>query len=105
MQQMSKRNSLHIITEFIMSLLSLAFPVHAALPAAEALAGTAVSAARPILGMGAIAAVLVIFKPLLTGLLRAALLAVKPRRSLDERSLRSRGGGGRGGDRGARERE
>ncbi len=87
---MSKRNSLHIITEFIMSLLSIAFPVQAALPAAEALAGSAIGAARPILGVGAIAAVLVVFKPLLSGVLRAALLAVKPRRSPEERSLRSR---------------
>jgi len=73
-----------------MSLLSLAFPVQAVLPAAETLAGTAVGAARPLLGVGAVAAVLVMFKPLLKGLLRAALLFVKPRRSLEERALRDR---------------
>jgi hypothetical protein len=75
--------------ESIMSLLPFAFPVQAALPAAEALAGTAIGAARPLLGFGALAAVLVMFKPLLVGLLRAALLIVKPRQSLEERSLRS----------------
>lgn len=71
-----------------MSLLSIAFPVQAALPAAEALAGTAVGAARPLLGFGALAAVLVMFKPLLLGLMRAVLLVFKPRISLEERTLR-----------------
>lgn len=75
--------------ESIMSLLSIAFPVQLALPAAEALAGTAIVAARPVLGFSALAAVLVMFKPLLIGVLRAALLVIKPRQSLEERSLRS----------------
>jgi len=73
-----------------MSLLSLAFPVQAVLPAAEALAGSAAGAARPLLGIGALATVAVVFRPLLSGVLRAALLVVKPRLSLEERSLRSR---------------
>jgi hypothetical protein len=74
--------------ESIMSLLPIAFPVQAALPAAEALAGIALGAARPLAGFGALAAVLVMFKPLLIGIARAALLAIKPRRSLEERSQR-----------------
>lgn len=69
-----------------MSFLTLAFPIQAAIPAAEAFAGTAVSVARPVLGLSALAAVLVMFKPLLVGLLRAAPLVLKPRRSIEERA-------------------
>lgn len=71
-----------------MSILSIAFPAEAALPALQAFAGNALSLARPVLGLGVLAAVLVAFKPLLVGLLRAALLVVKPRKSLEERSER-----------------
>jgi hypothetical protein len=79
-----------IVMESIMSLLPIAFPVQAVWPAAQAVAGAAIGAARPLLGFGALAAVLVMFKPLLVGIGRAALLALKPRRSLEERSLRRR---------------
>ena len=65
-----------------MSVLSIAFPV-------EAIAANALAVARPLLGLGVLAALLVVFKPLLVGLLRAALLVVKPRQSLEERSRRS----------------
>ncbi|HEY0848187.1 MAG TPA: hypothetical protein VGE12_22660 [Noviherbaspirillum sp.] len=71
-----------------MSILSIAFPAEAALPAFQAFAANAVSVARPLLGLGVLAAVLLAFKPLLVGLLRAALLVVKPRRSLEERAAR-----------------
>jgi hypothetical protein len=66
-----------------MSLLSLAFPI-AGLPAAEAFA----SAARPLLGLGAVAALVFTFKPLLVGLMRAALLVINPRKSIEERNAR-----------------
>lgn len=72
-----------------MSILTLAFPAEAALPAFQAFAANALSIARPLLGIGVLAAVLLVFKPLLVGVLRAALLLVKPRRSLEERSARS----------------
>jgi len=65
-----------------MSVLSLAFP-------AEAFAANAMAVARPLLGLGVLAALMVVFKPLLVGMLRAALLVVKPRKSLEERSQRS----------------
>jgi hypothetical protein len=65
-----------------MSVLSLAFP-------AEAVAANALAVVRPLLGLGVLAAVMVVFKPLLVGLLRAALLVVRPRKSLEERSQRS----------------
>jgi hypothetical protein len=65
-----------------MSVLSLAFP-------AEAIAANALAIARPLLGLGVLAALMVVFKPLLVGMLRAALLVIKPRKSLEERSQRS----------------
>ena len=65
-----------------MSVLSLAFPV-------EAIAANALTVARPLLGLGVLAALMVVFKPLLVGMLRAALLVIKPRKSLEERSQRS----------------
>jgi hypothetical protein len=69
-----------------MSFLSLAFPF----PAVEALAGTAINLARPLLGLGVMAALIYMFKPLLLGVLRAALLVVSPRKSLAERNARRR---------------
>lgn len=71
-----------------MSILSIAFPAEAALPALQAFAGNAISVARPMVGLGVLAAFLVAFKPLLVGLLRAALLVVKPRQPLEERASR-----------------
>lgn len=71
-----------------MSILSVAFPAEAALPALQVFAANAVNMVRPMVGLSILAAVLVVFKPLLVGLLRAALLIVKPRRSLEERSAR-----------------
>jgi hypothetical protein len=71
-----------------MSILSIAFPAEAALPALQAFAGTAVSAVRPVIGLGIVAAFLLAFRPLLIGLLRAALLVIKPRQTLEQRSER-----------------
>ncbi|MQR01068.1 hypothetical protein [Glaciimonas soli] len=39
----------------------------------------------PLLGLAAIAALLMLFKPLLSGILHAALLLMKPRKSLEQR--------------------
>lgn len=72
-----------------MSILTIAFPAEAAFPAFQVVAANAMSIARPLLGLGVLAALLVVFKPLLVGLLRAALLVIKPRKSLEERSARS----------------
>lgn len=71
-----------------MSILAIAFPAEAALPALQAFAINVLSAARPLLGLGILAAVLVIFKPLLIGVMRAVLLVIKPRKTLEERSSR-----------------
>lgn len=45
--------------------------------------------ARPLLGLGLFASFLMFFKPIISGLLRAALLVLKPRRSLDQRKARN----------------
>lgn len=71
-----------------MSILSLAFPASIAVPAAEAFVGTAVTVARPLLGLSVVAMLAVVFKPLLAGLLRAALLVLKPRQSIEQRTSR-----------------
>jgi|SRR6476661_7443657 hypothetical protein len=64
-----------------MSVLSIAFPFEAAM----AFAGVASSAARPLIGFSVFATLLLVFKPLLKGILQAALLVLSPRKSLDER--------------------
>ena len=73
-----------------MSLLNLAFPAQAAVPTAQALIAAAASIARPLIGLSIFAVLLVVFKPLLTGMLRAAMLAVKPRTSRAEQAQRNR---------------
>jgi len=65
-----------------MSVLTVGFPV-------EAIAANVLPVARPLLGLGALAALMLVFKPLLVGLLRAALLVIRPRKSLEERSTLS----------------
>jgi len=64
-----------------MSILSIAFPFEAAV----SVAGVAIGAARPLIGVSLFATLLLLFRPLLKGLLQAALLVVSPRKSLDER--------------------
>jgi hypothetical protein len=68
-----------------MSFLNIAIPVQGALPAAELAFSTLVASARPLLGMGILATMAVVFKPLLLGVLRAATLVVHPRLSKEER--------------------
>jgi hypothetical protein len=65
-----------------------AIPAHAILPAVQTAVGATAGFARPLIGLGMLAALMVIFKPLLTGLLRAALLVLNPRPSHEERSTR-----------------
>nr|WP_314626953.1 hypothetical protein [uncultured Noviherbaspirillum sp.] len=66
-----------------MSILSIAFPVEAA----ASFAGIAIGAARPLIGVSLFATLLLLFKPLLKGLLQAGLLLLSPRKSLDERRM------------------
>jgi hypothetical protein len=64
-----------------MSVLFIAFPFESAISVAGIVAG----AARPILGIGAFASLLLYFKPLLKGLFKAGFLAIAPRKSLEQR--------------------
>ncbi|GAC1318924.1 MAG: hypothetical protein NVS3B11_06590 [Collimonas sp.] len=73
-----------------MSLFAFALPAEVALFDASALLAAAVAAVRPLLGLGALATLMVYFKPLWMGVLRAALMLVKPRKSLDQRIARSK---------------
>ena len=66
-----------------MSILSIAFPVETAM----SVAGVAIGAARPLLGVSLFATLLLLFKPLLKGLIQAGLLLLSPRKSLEERRL------------------
>lgn len=65
-----------------------AIPAQAILPAFQTAVGATAGLVRPLIGLGMLAAILVMFKPLLTGLLRAALLVFKPRESREDRSAR-----------------
>lgn len=72
-----------------MSILTVALPAQAII--ASTSIGSAVAAsARPLLGLGALLVFFMMFKPLLLGLARAAVLVVKPRLSLAERHARRR---------------
>ena len=73
-----------------MSLFAFALPAEIALFDASALLAAAAAALRPLLGLGALATLMVYFKPLWMGVLRAALMLVKPRKSLDQRIARSK---------------
>ena len=66
-----------------MSIWSIAFPFEAAV----SVAGFAIGAARPLIGMSVFATLLFLFKPLLKGLLQAGLLLLSPRKSLEERRV------------------
>ncbi len=62
-----------------MSILSIAIPVEAA-----------ASAVRPLIGLGVFAALLIVFKPLIAGMLRAALLVITPRNQAGESKERDK---------------
>ncbi|MFT5588539.1 MAG: hypothetical protein ACI9ZF_000704 [Bradyrhizobium sp.] len=72
-----------------MSILAIAFPAQSAIPVAQVITGSIIASARPLLGLGILVTFVLIFKPLLLGLLRASFLALKPRQSLEQRSIRS----------------
>lgn len=73
-----------------MTFLATTFPLQAAVPMMQ----TIVSAVRPMLGLGLliglglVATLLTVFRPLLLGVVRAALILFKPRLSLEERRSR-----------------
>lgn len=68
-----------------MSNVMLAVPVHAVVSAAQNIAAPLVVPAGYLLAVGALIGLIALFRPLLTGLLRAGVLALKPYVSLEER--------------------
>jgi len=78
-----------------MSFLTLAFPVETAIPVAQTLIATASAYVRPALGLGALVTLLMVFKPLLVGVMQALMVLVKPRKSLEQRILAHRFSGKR----------
>ncbi|WDZ96200.1 hypothetical protein Herbaro_22455 [Herbaspirillum sp. WKF16] len=70
-----------------MSFLNLAFPAETAIPFAQTLVGLLAAYLRPALGLGVLVTFLMVFKPLIMGLAQAAMLLVKPRKSLEQRIL------------------
>lgn len=71
-----------------MMFLNIAFPAGSALSVAQfAISGLA-AAARPLLGLGILATMLLVFRPILSGLLRATWLSIFPKLSREERAAR-----------------
>lgn len=74
-----------------MSLTMLAVPFENAIPFARPILtgfGVAIVALRPLFGFGLLAGLLWLFKPLLRGLARAALILFQPRQSLMQRAAK-----------------
>jgi hypothetical protein len=69
-----------------MTIFQIIYPAQAALPFARTFLSSASTVARPLFGVGALMSVLMVFKPLLLGVLQAIRLVFKPRRSLEERN-------------------
>jgi hypothetical protein len=64
------------------------FPVQAIMPVAQIAAATAINVTPPLFGLGILVTVLMMFKLLLSSLLRAMLNIFKPSLSLEERASR-----------------
>ena len=71
-----------------MSMLAMTYPVQAAVPAVQTVLRAALLVARPLFGLGAMMTVLLAFKPMLAGFLRAIKLTFVPRLSREERKGR-----------------
>lgn len=68
-----------------MSILSFVQPIESVVPAAEDALTMVALALRTIGGLGAMAAMLVLFRPLLTGIWHALLIGIKPRLTIAQR--------------------
>jgi hypothetical protein len=71
-----------------MSFLNIAFPATSALPVAQVALSTIVGAARPLLGFGIAATTLIVFKPLLSGMLQAILLLLHPKLTREQKTAK-----------------
>lgn len=66
----------------------LAYPIQAAVPGAQYFFSSAFALARPMFGAGAFMTVVMMFKPMLVGVLKAVRLTFSPRQTLEERNSR-----------------
>lgn len=68
--------------------LTIAIPATSAMPMAQVAFSTIIASARPLLGIGILATMLIVFKPLIIGMLRAALLLLQPKLSREEKTAK-----------------
>ncbi|RXZ36073.1 hypothetical protein D9O50_05815 [Oxalobacteraceae bacterium CAVE-383] len=68
-----------------MSILSFVEPIESVVPVAEDALAMAALALRTIGGLSAIAAMFILFRPLLTGVWHALLLSIRPRLTAAQR--------------------
>src|SRR5450830_1419298 len=73
-----------------MSAFAIAFPVEAAVPVAQSVIAATIAMTRPLLGLGVLVTLLMLFKPLVTGIVRATVVLFVPRKSLDQRVRQQR---------------
>ena len=71
-----------------MSFLDIAISATSALPATQVVLNSIIAAARPLLGIGILATMLIVFKPLIVGMLRACLLLLQPKLSREEKTAK-----------------
>lgn len=71
-----------------MSFLNIAFSASSAMPVAQITLSSIVASARPLLGVGILTTTLIVFKPLITGMLRACLLLLQPKLSREEKTAK-----------------
>ena len=70
-----------------MSILSFVEPIESAVPVAEDALAMAALAVRTIGGLGAMAAMFILFRPLLTGIWHALVISIKPRTPVAQRPV------------------
>ncbi len=68
--------------------LTIALPATSAMPVAQIALSAIIAAARPLLGIGILTTTLIVFKPLIIGMLRAALLLLQPKLSREEKTAK-----------------
>lgn len=68
-----------------MSGLAIAFPAEVVVSVSQQVINTTVSVVRPLMSAGAVAAALLLFRPLGYGMAKAMWLMAKPRQSIEQR--------------------
>ncbi len=73
-----------------MNFLTIGIPFEAAVPMANSVIGAASVAARPLIGLGVFATLVVLFKPLIMGSIQRGIRFVAAKKSLEERRAKMR---------------